>query len=48
VMRNPGTTDVLCYLNNIGSIRILGVAGDWYKTDACGSVGYIHRSHIKF
>ena len=53
VVRKPGTADVLCYLNNTGSIRILdagglGGEGDWFKTDACGPVGYIHRSHIKF
>jgi hypothetical protein len=47
---SPGSTNVLCYTNlrNIHSIRILGVEGEWYKTDACGPVGYIHRSHIQF
>jgi hypothetical protein len=41
---------ILCSVTSKGyAVRILGSVGDWYKTDVCnGTVGYIHRSQIKF
>jgi hypothetical protein len=39
---------VLCSVTSRGTIPIQGREGDWYRTDHCGSPGYIHSGQIRF
>ena len=39
---------ILCSVTGRGSIPIQGKYGDWFKTDYCGSPGYIHKGQVKF
>ncbi|HEX4133754.1 MAG TPA: hypothetical protein VHY84_03955 [Bryobacteraceae bacterium] len=43
-----GTAPILCSVQTKRTINLLSSNGPWYATDACGSVGYIHKSQIKF
>jgi len=39
---------ILCSIDTRKYINIYGRLGDWYNTDACGSLGMIHISQIQF
>lgn len=39
---------ILCAITSRSTIAIQGQEGDWYRTDVCGSPGYIHRGQIRF
>lgn len=39
---------ILCSIDTRAYINIYGRLGDWYDTDACGSLGVIHVSQIQF
>ena len=39
---------ILCSVTSRGSIPIQGREGDWYRTDFCGTPGYIHRGQVRF
>jgi hypothetical protein len=43
-----GTAPILCSVQTKRTINLLSSNGPWYATDACGSIGYIHKSQIKF
>jgi hypothetical protein len=47
----PSTgSDVQCSVTAKTTIRILGLEGNWYRTDVCGNgqTGYIYRNQVKF
>lgn len=39
---------ILCAVQKKTTINILGSEGAWYKTDVCGSMGFIHGDQLKF
>lgn len=39
---------VLCAVSSRRSINIYGSNGSWYYTDACGEMGVIHASQLRF
>jgi len=47
-IRSTPNGNILCSVTSRGSIPIQGREGDWYRTDYCGSVGYIHKGQVKF
>jgi hypothetical protein len=40
--------DILCSVKQKTTINIYGSSGSWYKTDICGSMGFIHAEQLKF
>ncbi|WP_323299489.1 SH3 domain-containing protein [Crocosphaera sp. UHCC 0190] len=40
--------NVLCSIKVVTSINIYGSKNEWYITDICGQMGYIHQSQIRF
>ena len=40
--------NILCSVHSRDTINIYELTNEWYKTDVCGSMGYIHKSQIKF
>lgn len=38
---------VICTLPRM-NIQVFDAVGSWYRTNACGQLGYIHRSQIRF
>jgi serine/threonine-protein kinase len=42
------TGDILCPVRSVSKISIYGSTDGWYKTDVCGTIGYIHQSQIRF
>ncbi|WP_432810500.1 hypothetical protein [Pantanalinema sp. GBBB05] len=47
-IRSSPNGSVLCRINTPTSIYIYGSIGDWYYTDACGEMGVIHSTQIRF
>jgi serine/threonine protein kinase len=47
-VRTEPNGSVVCAIPSITEIAVFNPSGDWYRTDACGTVGYIHRGQIKF
>ncbi len=47
-VRQSPNGNVLCSIDQVMSINIYGSDGDWYYTDACGSMGVIHSSQVRF
>ena len=47
-IRSTPNGSILCSVTSRGTIPIQGREGDWYKTDYCGSLGYIHKGQIRF
>lgn len=39
---------IICSVRSVTNIDIYGSVNGWYKTDVCGSMGYIHHSQIRF
>ncbi len=39
---------ILCAVTRRGTIPIQGREGDWYRTDFCGTPGYIHSGQLRF
>ncbi len=39
---------ILCAVQKKTTINIYGSNGGWYKTDVCGSMGFIHGDQLKF
>jgi hypothetical protein len=39
---------ILCSVREKTTINLLGAEGSWYKTDACGTIGFIHADQLKF
>jgi hypothetical protein len=39
---------IICSVRSVTTIDIYGSINGWYKTDVCGSMGYIHHSQIRF
>jgi hypothetical protein len=39
---------ILCSVKERTQVNIYGSTGDWYYTDACGQMGVIHSSQIRF
>ncbi len=39
---------LLCRLSKVKVIEVLRFNNNWYSTNACGSLGVIHKSQIKF
>jgi hypothetical protein len=39
---------ILCAVQKKTTINIYGSNGAWYKTDVCGSLGFIHGDQLKF
>jgi hypothetical protein len=39
---------ILCSVKRVTTINIYGATGEWYYTDACGEMGLIHTSQIRF
>ena len=38
---------ILCKVNSPTSLNIYGSQGEWFKTDFCGAMGFIHQSQIR-
>jgi serine/threonine-protein kinase len=47
VRATPGGR-ILCTVNTSTNINIYGNEREWYRTDVCGNLGYIHKSQIRF
>jgi len=47
-IRSTPNGNILCSVTSRGSIPVQGQDGDWYKTNYCGSLGYIHKGQVKF
>lgn len=47
-VRDTPNGNILCSIDRAISIDVYGSTGDWYYTDACGSMGVIHSSQIRF
>ncbi|WP_017302925.1 hypothetical protein [Spirulina subsalsa] len=50
-VRSSPNGPIMCVVRSRQTINIYGNAsnaGDWYYTDACGSMGLIHHSQIRF
>lgn len=47
-IRSSPNGAILCSVTSRGTISIQGRSGDWYRTDFCGSPGYIHQGQIRF
>lgn len=47
-VRDSPNGNVLCSINSVTAIATYGSTGDWYYTDACGSMGVIHSSQVRF
>ncbi len=47
-IRDTPNGNILCSINHVTPIDIYGSTGDWYYTDACGSMGMIHSSQVRF
>ena len=47
-IRTTPNGTILCSVTSRGSIPIQGREGDWYRTDYCGQIGYIHKGQVKF
>ncbi|OKH22017.1 hypothetical protein NIES593_13860 [Hydrococcus rivularis NIES-593] len=54
---NPGTLvrdepsptgKILCPVRSVRTINTYGETNGWYKTDICGTMGYIHQSQLTF
>ncbi|WP_348244342.1 hypothetical protein [Leptolyngbya sp. DQ-M1] len=39
---------ILCSVQEKTAINIYGSDGSWYKTDVCGSIGFIHADQVRF
>ena len=39
---------VICAVDTVKKIKTYGSEKEWYKTDICGKIGYIHSSQIRF
>ncbi len=42
------TGSILCPVRSAIKIKLYGSTDGWYKTDVCGTMGYIHQSQIRF
>jgi serine/threonine protein kinase, bacterial len=40
--------EILCTIRESRTIQTYGISGSWYKTDACGKVGFIHADQLRF
>ncbi|HBC42523.1 MAG TPA: hypothetical protein DCZ88_11680 [Pseudanabaena sp.] len=40
--------NILCVVRSPQTIDLYGRSGEWYYTDACGSMGMIHSSQLRF
>lgn len=40
--------EILCSVKSRTNINIYGSIGEWYYTDACGQLGVIHSSQVRF
>lgn len=47
-IRSTPNGSIVCSVTSRGTIPIQGREGDWYKTDYCGSLGYIHKGQVRF
>ena len=47
-IRSTPNGAILCSVTSRGTIPIQGRSGAWYRTDFCGSPGYIHQGQIRF
>jgi hypothetical protein len=47
-IRSTPNGSILCSVTSRGTIPIQGREGEWYITDYCGSLGYIHQGQVKF
>lgn len=47
-IRSTPNGAILCSVTSRGTISIQGRSGDWYRTDFCGTPGYIHQGQIRF
>lgn len=47
-VRDSPNGRILCSLNSRTAINTYGAKGNWYYTDACGQMGMIHSSQIRF
>jgi serine/threonine protein kinase len=47
-VRTAPNGSIVCAIPTVADITVFNPNGDWYQTDACGTVGYIHRSQIQF
>lgn len=42
------TGSILCPVRTVTTIKIYEATNGWYKTDFCGSIGYIHKKSLRF
>lgn len=47
-VRDSPNGTIPCSINRVTPINIYGSTDDWYYTDACGRIGVIHSSQIRF
>jgi serine/threonine protein kinase, bacterial len=47
-VRTAPNGSIACAIPTVMDITVFNPNGNWYQTDACGTVGYIHRSQIQF
>jgi serine/threonine protein kinase len=47
-VRTEPNGSIVCAIPTVTDVSVFNPNGDWYQTDACGTVGYIHRSQIQF
>lgn len=47
VRASPNGT-IICSVRSATTINLYGQSNGWYKTDACGTMGFIHHSQIRF
>lgn len=47
-VRDSPNGEILCSVQTQQTINIYGSSGDWYRTDVCGTTGFIHNSQLRF
>jgi serine/threonine protein kinase, bacterial len=47
-IRESPNGKILCSINKILTINTYGASDSWYRTDACGEMGVVHKGQLKF
>ena len=47
-IRTSPNGEIICSIRTVKTINIYGYKNGWYKTDACGEIGYINKSQVRF
>jgi len=47
-VRTRPNGQIICSVREQATINIYGSENGWYRTDVCGTLGFIHKSQIRF